>query len=87
MAASSSGSRCFLHAPQHQRSPLAAALGARFTSACAVWVDKNAQTSVAGIYAAGDMTPGTQQAMLAAAAGNQAAIFLNENLTREEFPR
>ena len=77
----------FLHAPQHQRSPLAAALGARFTSAGAVWVDKNAQTSVAGIYAAGDTTPGTQQAMLAAAAGNQAAICLNENLAREEFPR
>jgi len=77
----------FLHAPQQQRSPLAAALGARLTSTGAVWVDKNAQTSVAGIYAAGDTTPGTQQAMLAAAAGNQAAIFLNENLTREEFPR
>ena len=87
MAASWSGSRCFLHAPQHQRSPLAAALGARFTSAGAVWVDKNAQTPVAGIYAAGDTTPGTQQAMLAAAAGNQAAICLNENLAREGFPR
>lgn len=75
----------FLHAPQHQRSPLAAALGARLTSA--VWVDKNAHTSVVGIYAVGDTTPGTQQAILAAAAGNQAAICLNENLTREEFSR
>ena len=77
----------FLHAPQHQRSPLAAGLGARLTRAGAVWVDKNAQTSVVGLYAAGDTTPGTQQALLAAAAGNQAAIALNENLTREECPR
>ncbi|WP_201986657.1 NAD(P)/FAD-dependent oxidoreductase [Hymenobacter rubidus] len=77
----------FLHAPQHQRSPLASNLGARFTNSGAVWVDKNAQTSVPGIYAAGDTTPGTQQALLAAAAGNQAAICLNENLTREECPR
>ena len=77
----------FLHAPQHQRSPLAAALGARITRTGAVWVDKNAQTTVPGVYAAGDTTPGTQQALLAAAAGNQAAIALNENLTREECPR
>ena len=77
----------FLHAPQHQRSPLAAGLGARLTSTGAVWVNKNAQTSVAGLYAAGDTTPGTQQAILAAAAGSQAAIALNENLTREERPR
>ena len=77
----------FLHAPQHQRSPLAARLAARFTSTGAVWVDKSGQTSIDGIYAAGDTTPGTQQALLAAAAGNQAAISLNENLTREECPR
>ena len=77
----------FLHAAQHQRSPLAARLKARFTSTGAVWVDKSGQTSIAGIYAAGDTTPGTQQALLAAAAGNQAAISLNENLTREECPR
>ena len=77
----------FLHAPQHQRSPLAAELGARLTSTGAVWVNKNAQTSVAGLYAAGDTTPGTQQAILAAAAGSQAAIALNENLTCEECPR
>ena len=77
----------FLHAPQHQRSPLAVEVGARCTQSGAVWIDKNAQTSVAGIYAAGDATPGTQQALLAAAAGSRAAISLNENLTREECPR
>ena len=74
----------FLHAPQEQRSQLAAALGARLTSKGAVWVDKNAQTTVPGLYAAGDAVPGQQQAMLAAAEGAKAAICLNEALTREQ---
>jgi thioredoxin reductase len=74
----------FLHAPQEQRSSLAADLGAQFTSKGAVWVDKNSQTSIRGLYAAGDTTPGQQQALLAAAAGGQAAICLNEALTKEQ---
>ncbi|WP_151086210.1 NAD(P)/FAD-dependent oxidoreductase [Hymenobacter baengnokdamensis] len=77
----------FMHAPQEQRSPLAAELGARLTSKGAVWVDKNAQTTVPGVYAAGDMVPGQQQAMLAAAEGNKAGICLNEALTREDVHR
>jgi len=76
----------FLHAPQHQRTPLAAEVGARLTSKAAVWVDSHLQTSVPGLYAAGDTTPGSQQALLAAAEGNQAAIVINESLTREECP-
>jgi thioredoxin reductase len=74
----------FLHPPQEQRSPLAASLGARLTGKGAVWVDKNAQTTVTGLYAAGDMVPGQQQALLAAASGSKAAICLNEGLTKEE---
>ena len=77
----------FLHAPQHQRTPLAADLGVRLTSRGAVWVDASLQTSIAGLYAAGDTKPGTQQALLAAADGNRAAIVINESLTREECPR
>ncbi len=77
----------FLHAPQHQRSALAEKLGARHTSKGAVWVDSGMHTSVPGLYAAGDTTPGTQQALLAAAAGSKAAIVINESLTREECPR
>lgn len=77
----------FLHAPQHQRTPLAANLGARLTSKGAVWVDSKLHTSIAGLYAAGDTKPGTQQALLAAADGNHAAIVINESLTREECPR
>jgi thioredoxin reductase len=77
----------FLHAHQHQRTALAEQTGCRLTSKGAVWVDKNNQTSQVGIYAAGDATPGTQQAILAAAQGAQAAICLNEQLTREECPK
>jgi len=74
----------FLHAPQEQRSPLAAELGARLNGKGAVWVDKNSQTSIPGLYAAGDTTPGQQQALIAAAEGNKAAICLNEALTKEQ---
>ena len=77
----------FIHAPQHQRTPLAAALGARLTSNGAVWVSKSLLTSVPYLYAAGDTTSGVQQAMLAAAEGNRAAILINESLTREECSR
>jgi thioredoxin reductase len=49
-----------------------------------VWVDKRVQTSVFGVYAAGDTTPAAQQALVAAAEGAQAAISCNEQLTREE---
>ncbi|GAC1598782.1 MAG: hypothetical protein NVS3B25_25000 [Hymenobacter sp.] len=52
-----------------------------------MWVDSGLQTSIPGLYAAGDTTPGTQQALLAAAEGNRAAILINESLTREECPR
>ena len=77
----------FLHAPQHQRTTLATDIGARLTSKGAVRVDSGLETSVRGLYAAGDTKPGTQQALLAAADGNRAAIVINESLTREECPR
>jgi len=77
----------FLHAPQLQRSTLAADMGARITSKGAVWVDGGMQTSIPRLYAAGDTTPGAQQALIAAAEGNRAAILINESLTREECPR
>ena len=68
-------------------STLAADMGARITSKGAVWVDGGMQTSIPRLYAAGDTTPGAQQALIAAAEGNRAAILINESLTREECPR
>ena len=67
------------------RSPMAEQLGCRrLQRSGAVWVDKRIQTSVPGVYAAGDITPAAQQALIAAAEGAQAAISCNEQLTREE---
>ncbi|TGE16126.1 NAD(P)/FAD-dependent oxidoreductase [Hymenobacter elongatus] len=77
----------FVHPHQHQRSSLAEQLGCRLTSKGAVWINKQAQTSVGGVYAAGDTTPGPQKALLAAAEGTQAAIAIHETLTREECPK
>lgn len=74
----------FLHAEQRQCSELALLLHCRLTSVGAVWTDKNGQTSQPGIYAAGDLDPGPQQAIIAAAEASWAAIKLNEALTKEE---
>ena len=74
----------FLHAAQHQRTPLAGYLGCRLTSKGAIRVNKQQQTSVGGLYAAGDATAGLQQAITAAAEGATAAVAINEQLTREE---
>ncbi|SDY18343.1 NAD(P)/FAD-dependent oxidoreductase [Hymenobacter psychrophilus] len=77
----------FIHPHQHQRSPLAEEMGCRLSAKGAIRVNKQHQTSVPGLYAAGDNTPGTQQALLAAAEGSGAAICINETLTREECPK
>lgn len=74
----------FVHAHQRQRSDLAQQVSCRITQAGAIWTDKNGQTSVSGVYAAGDCDPGPQQAIIAAAEASWAAIKLNEALTKEE---
>ena len=48
-----------------------------------VWIDKTQQTSVNGVYAAGDMTPRSQLAVVAAAEGAMAAIQIHKSLTSE----
>ena len=48
-----------------------------------VWVDGDHQTSVPGVYAAGDLTPRSQLAVVAAAEGAMAAIHINKSLTPE----
>ncbi|MCB2406521.1 NAD(P)/FAD-dependent oxidoreductase [Hymenobacter lucidus] len=77
----------FVHPHQHQRTNLAELLGCRLTSKGAVWINKHSQTSISGLYAAGDTTPGPQKAVLAAAEGTLAAIAIHEALTREECPK
>lgn len=49
-----------------------------------VWVDAEQQTSVRGVYAAGDITPHSQLAVVAAAEGAMAAIHIHKSLMPEE---
>lgn len=45
-----------------------------------LWVDETQQTSVDGVYAAGDITPHSQLAVVAAAEGAMAAIHMHRSL-------
>ena len=60
-------------------------LGCRLDPECGlVWVDETQQTSVDGVYAAGDVTPQSQLAVVAAAEGAMAAIHIHRSLIPEE---
>lgn len=60
-------------------------IGCRLDEECGlVWVDDEQQTSVAGVYAAGDITPHSQLAIVAAAEGAMAAIQIHKSLIPEE---
>jgi len=48
-----------------------------------IWVDHCQQTSVTGVYAAGDITPNSQLAVVAAAEGAMAAIQIHQSLIPE----
>lgn len=56
-------------------------LGCRLDPECGLlWVDDTQQTSVEGVYAAGDITPQSQLAVVAAAEGAMAAIQIHRSL-------
>jgi len=56
-------------------------LGCRLDPECGLlWVDDTQQTSVEGVYAAGDITPQSQLAIVAAAEGAMAAIHIHRSL-------
>jgi thioredoxin reductase len=60
-------------------------LGCRLDEECGlIWVDDEQQTSVSGVYAAGDITPHSQLAVVAAAEGAMAAIQIHKSLIPEE---
>jgi thioredoxin reductase len=71
----------FVH-PVQRQTPVVTALGLRMYDENSVWVDEHGETSVPGIYAAGDLTTPIHGAMLAAAAGTAAAYKLNTALTK-----
>jgi thioredoxin reductase len=73
----------FTHPAQHQVD-LIRALGVALDDDGYVRIDPmTRETSVAGIYAAGDLTTRMQSAIIAAAAGMQAAAMINMELTTE----
>ena len=56
-------------------------LGCRLDPECGLlWVDETQQTSIEGVYAAGDITPHSQLAIVAAAEGAMAAIHIQRSL-------
>ncbi len=76
----------FVHPPFRQRSDLAARLGCAVLEDGAVQVNELGQTTVPGVYAAGDMgrtlaMPGpAAQVVMAAAAGARAAVVIDQEM-------
>jgi thioredoxin reductase len=71
-------------APLRQRSALAADLGLELDPAGTIAVDEFGRTSVAGVFAAGDVAGTTQMVAAALAAGAQTAAFVRHSLLAEE---
>lgn len=65
---------------QHPRGPLPDALGLERTELGHVRVDEFMRTSVAGVWACGDVTTPMQAVQMAASSGFAAAAFLNHDL-------
>ncbi len=75
----------FLKPPQAVGSDLPARLGCALTETGHLATGPDHQTTVPGVYAAGDAASPFQQVVLAAASGAHAAILLNRDLAREDF--
>jgi thioredoxin reductase len=59
-------------------------LGCKLDESCGlIWVDRTRQTSISGVYAAGDITPNSQLAVVAAAEGAMAAVHIHDSLIPE----
>ena len=60
-------------------------LACRLDPECGLlWVDETQQTSVEGVYGAGDITPNSQLAVVAAAEGAMAAIHIHRSLNKNQ---
>jgi thioredoxin reductase len=64
----------FFSIAHHPRTELARTLGCRLTEEGCLAVDDEGRTSVAGVYGAGDVTPGIQLVQVAAAKGTLAGV-------------
>ncbi|MEH2338818.1 MAG: FAD-dependent oxidoreductase [Nostoc sp.] len=78
-------SAIYLHPLQQQRSELPKQLGCDIENGF-VKVDECGQTSIQGVYTAGDMiTPMMQSLPYASFSGGRAAGFINQRLLAEDF--
>jgi thioredoxin reductase len=68
--------------PTVTRSALAGELGCELTDSGAVVIDEDGNTSVTGVFAAGDVAVGRKSVVVAAAAGSIAAYTINAALAR-----
>jgi thioredoxin reductase len=76
-----SGDALFFNLGTQLASDLHEMLGCPLDEECGlIWVAQMQETSVAGIYAAGDITPNSQLAIVAAAEGAMAAIHIHQSL-------
>lgn len=77
--------RIFFSLGQHPADDLGAQLKCERDEAGLIVVDEGQHTSVENVYAAGDITPGPQIAIAAAAAGAVAAIAIHKSLLPDEL--
>jgi thioredoxin reductase len=62
-----------VYRPQQHQTRVVIDSGVALSESGRVWIDDNYQSSIPGIFAAGDLTPGCQDALAAAAEGAKAA--------------
>jgi thioredoxin reductase len=74
----------FFHIAFGPACSIPADLGCRADAGGILKVNKELETSVPGIYAAGDITPGSKLAIRAAADGTRAAVGIYRSLLPEE---
>ncbi len=74
----------FFNTGQHPRSPLLEQLGCSFKEDGSVGADENGETSVPGVFTAGDVSRDVQLAIIAAAEGARAALAVNKDLLKSD---
>lgn len=75
----------FLNTTLHLASRLPVELGCELDGSSRLVVGANWETTVPGVYAAGDIATPRKQVVVAAASGAEAAMALNGALVREDF--
>ncbi|WMJ73072.1 NAD(P)/FAD-dependent oxidoreductase [Cytophagaceae bacterium ABcell3] len=78
-------SAMFFTTDQYQRSNLAAQLGCDFTRKGGIKSSRFQQTSVNGVFVAGDVSKDVQLVIMAAAEGARAGVVINKALQKEEM--